>query len=94
MAVGFDEQQILDEATRECSYNFVESLGHFFFSLVLKYGFKKIAKSNDYIRIEDIGDAFRHAGQNPSEDIVKDLIEKARAMKLGSQTDREEDRKC
>ena len=40
-----------------------------------------MAKKNDYIQIEEIGDAFRHAGQNPSEDVVKDMIEKARAIK-------------
>lgn len=28
-----------------------------------------------------MGDAFRHAGQNPSEDVIKDMVEKARAMK-------------
>jgi Ca2+-binding EF-hand superfamily protein len=50
-------------------------------SLVLKFGFKKIAKKNDYIRIDNIGDAFRHAGQNPTEDTVKDMIEKAKALK-------------
>lgn len=49
--------------------------------LVLKFGFKKIAKKNDYIRIDNIGDAFRHSGQNPSEDTVKDMIEKAKSLK-------------
>jgi Ca2+-binding EF-hand superfamily protein len=40
-----------------------------------------MAKKNDYILIEEIGDAFRHAGQNPAEDLVKDMIEKAKALK-------------
>ncbi|CAF0862954.1 unnamed protein product [Rotaria sp. Silwood1] len=61
----FDEEQFLDETSRE----------------YIKFGFKKVAKKNDFIRVEEIGDAFRHAGQNPSEDIVKDMIEKARAIK-------------
>ncbi|CAM4935066.1 unnamed protein product [Rotaria socialis] len=66
---GFDEEQILDETSRE----------------YLKYGFKKVAKKNDFIRIEELGDAFRQSGQNPSEDVVKDIIEKARAIKKLSQ---------
>jgi uncharacterized protein YneF (UPF0154 family) len=49
--------------------------------LVLKYGFRKTAKKNDYIRVEDIGDAFRHSGQNPAEDTIKDMIDKANKLK-------------
>ena len=37
-----------------------------------------MAKKNDYILIEEIGDAFRHSGQNPTEDIIKDMVEKGR----------------
>jgi hypothetical protein len=51
----------------------------------LKFGFKKMAKTNDYILIEEMGDAFRHAGQNPSEDVVKDMVERAKAIKKPSQ---------
>lgn len=40
-----------------------------------------MAKKNDYVRIEEIGDAFRHAGQNPSADTVKDMIDKATKLK-------------
>jgi hypothetical protein len=36
---------------------------------------------NDHIRIDDIGLAFRQSGQNPAEDTIKDLIEKAKALK-------------
>ncbi len=51
------------------------------FFLALKYGFRKVAKKNDYIRIDEIGDAFRHSGQNPAEDTVKDMIDKATKLK-------------
>ncbi|CAF5199661.1 unnamed protein product, partial [Rotaria magnacalcarata] len=58
----------------------------------LKVGFKKLAKKNDYIRIENIGDAFRHSGQNPTEDIIKDMTEKAKAIKIRvPQEDEDED---
>ncbi|CAF5192268.1 unnamed protein product, partial [Rotaria magnacalcarata] len=72
---AFDEEQILDETSRE----------------YLKYGFKKVAKKNDFIRIDELGDAFRQSGQNPSEDVVKDIIEKARAIKKLSQASMNED---
>ncbi|CAF0915651.1 unnamed protein product [Rotaria sordida] len=71
----FDEELILDETSRE----------------YLKFGFKKVAKKNDYIRIEEIGDAFRHAGQNPPEDVIKDMIEKATALKKLNQNQMNED---
>ncbi|CAF3169340.1 unnamed protein product [Rotaria socialis] len=59
---------------------------------LLKVGFKKLAKKNDYIRIEDVGDAFRHSGQNPTEDVIKDLTEKAKAIKIRvPQEDEDED---
>lgn len=54
-------------------------------SLDLKFGFKKIAKKNDFILIDEMADAFRHAGQNPSEDVIKDMLEKARALKKPTQ---------
>jgi len=54
---------------------------HIFLCIDLKFGFKKMAKKNDSILIEEIGDAFRHAGQNPSEDVVKDMVEKAKGLK-------------
>lgn len=53
--------------------------------LDLKFGFKKIAKKNDFILIDEMADAFRHAGQNPSEDVIKDMLEKARALKKPTQ---------
>ena len=59
----------------------------FAFRLVLKYGFKKVAKKSDTIRVDDIGLAFRHAGQNPSENTIKDMIEKAKALKKAQQRD-------
>ncbi|CAF0943175.1 unnamed protein product [Rotaria sordida] len=68
-------EQILDESSRE----------------LLKFGFKKVAKKNDYIRIEEIGDAFRHSGQNPPEDVIKDMIEKAKTLKTSVQHDEDED---
>jgi Ca2+-binding EF-hand superfamily protein len=40
-----------------------------------------MAKKNDYILIDEIGDAFRHAGQNPAEDVIKDMVEKVRSLK-------------
>ncbi|CAF1152153.1 unnamed protein product [Adineta ricciae] len=71
-------EEILDETSRE----------------LLKFGFKKIAKKNDYIRIESIGDAFRHSGQNPSEDTVKDMIEKAKSLKETHQQEVDPDEKA
>ncbi|CAF1272045.1 unnamed protein product [Rotaria sp. Silwood1] len=68
-------EQILDESSRE----------------LLKHGFKKVAKKNDYIRIEEIGDAFRHSGQNPTEDIIKDMIEKAKTLKTSIPRDEDDD---
>ena len=59
---------------------------------MLKFGFKKIAKNTDSILIDDLGDAFRHAGQNPSHDVVKDMVEKARALKRANQTDADDER--
>jgi Ca2+-binding EF-hand superfamily protein len=53
---------------------------------VLKFAFKKMAKKNDFIRMEELGDTFRHAGQNPPEDVIKDMVEKAKAMKNSTQT--------
>ncbi len=44
-----------------------------------------MAKKNDYILIEEMGDAFRHAGQNPGEDVIKDMVEKAKALKKPNQ---------
>ena len=49
--------------------------------LVLKYGFRKVAKKNEFIHIAEVGDAFRHSGQNPAEDLVKDMIDKANKLK-------------
>jgi Ca2+-binding EF-hand superfamily protein len=46
-----------------------------------------MAKNKDYILIEEMGDAFRHAGQNPSEDVIKDMVEKAKAVKKPTQGD-------
>jgi Ca2+-binding EF-hand superfamily protein len=51
----------------------------------LKFGFKKMAKRNDYILIKELGDAFRHAGQNPAEDVIKDMIDKAKGLKKPNQ---------
>ncbi len=62
----------------------------FHFVLVLKYGFRKVAKKNDYIRLEEIGDAFRHAGQNPPDDIIKDMIDKATKLKTSYHRDADE----
>lgn len=86
----FNEESILDETSRECKYLFIRNY-YSIFTLDLKFGFKKMAKKNDFILIEEIGDAFRHAGQNPPEDVVKDMIEKARAIKKPSQGDNNED---
>ncbi len=52
--------------------------------LALKYGFRKMAKKNDYIRVDDVGDAFRHAGQNPNDDTIKDMIDKAKKLKIAN----------
>lgn len=70
-------EQMLDEGSRE----------------LLKHGFKKIAKKNEYIRIDDVGLAFRQSGQNPTEDIIKDMIDKARQLKQAQlrETDEDED---
>lgn len=85
----FDEDQILDEVARECKYhandNRADIKSILLFLLDLKFGFKKMAKKNDYILIEEMGDAFRHSGQNPSEDVIKDMVEKARALKKPTQ---------
>lgn len=59
--------------------------------LVLKHGFKKVAKKSDYIRIDDIGAAFRHSGQNPTEDTIKDMIEKAKQLKKAQLRESDED---
>ncbi|CAF2544388.1 unnamed protein product [Rotaria sp. Silwood2] len=68
-------EHILDETSRE----------------LLKFGFKKVAKKNDYIRINDIGEALRHSGQNPTEDFIKDLIDKANAFKTSIHREDEEE---
>ncbi|CAF1607112.1 unnamed protein product [Didymodactylos carnosus] len=52
-----------------------------------------MAKKNDFIRIEEIGDAFRHSGQNPSTDVVKDMIDKAKTLKAPSDSFSEPDDK-
>lgn len=59
------------------------------FVLVLKHGFKKVAKKNDFIHIPEIGDALRHSGQNPTEDTIKDIIDKANKMKASYQPEDE-----
>jgi Ca2+-binding EF-hand superfamily protein len=43
-----------------------------------------MAKKNDYIRVDDVGDAFRHAGQNPNDDTIKDMIDKAKKLKIAN----------
>lgn len=63
----------------------------FFGFLVLKYGFRKVAKKNEFIHIAEIGDAFRHSGQNPAEDLVKDMNDKA--IKLKASYPREDEGK-
>jgi hypothetical protein len=61
--------------------------------LVLQFAFKKMSKKNDYIRIDDIADTFRHAGQNPSDDVVKALTDKAkRLQKTQHKNDRDSQR--
>ena len=50
-----------------------------------------MAKKNDFIRIEEIGDAFRHSGQNPPDDTIKDLIEKAKTLKTLNRPDDDDD---
>lgn len=40
-----------------------------------------MAKKNEFIHIAEVGDAFRHSGQNPAEDLVKDMIDKADKLK-------------
>lgn len=50
-----------------------------------------MAKKNDYIHIEEIGDAFRHSGQNPTEDIIKDMIERAKKLKASYHRDDDDD---
>ena len=52
--------------------------------LVLRFAFKQMAKGNDFIAIDDIGDAFRYTGQNPSDETVRDMTDKARMFKSGS----------
>ncbi|CAF0828324.1 unnamed protein product [Adineta steineri] len=71
-------EEILDETSRD----------------LLSFGFKKIAKKNDYIRIETIGEAFRHSGQNPTEDTIKDMIEKAKLLKQTHQQNEDPDEKA
>ncbi|CAF1386611.1 unnamed protein product, partial [Didymodactylos carnosus] len=53
----------------------------------LKFGFKKVAKKNDFILIEEVGDAFRQSGQNPSTDTVKDMIDKAKNLKRSNENE-------
>ena len=48
---------------------------------MLKHGFRKVAKKNDYILIGDIGNALRHSGQNPTDDTIKDMIDRATKLK-------------
>ena len=62
----------------------------FFLCIDLKFGFNKMAKKNNYILIEEMADAFRHAGQNPPEDVIKDMVEKAKALKRTNQGDMQE----
>jgi Ca2+-binding EF-hand superfamily protein len=40
-----------------------------------------VAKKNDYILVGDIGNAFRHSGQNPTDDTIKDMIDRANKLK-------------
>jgi Ca2+-binding EF-hand superfamily protein len=47
---------------------------------VLQYAFKKVAKTEDFIRLDELPDAVRHAGQNPSEDVVQTMIERAKVL--------------
>jgi Ca2+-binding EF-hand superfamily protein len=69
----------------------IKSQSLFFnFFLALKYGFRKVARKNDYIRIEEIGDAFRQAGQNPADDTIKDMIDKATKLKTSYHRDADE----
>ena len=49
-----------------------------------------MAKKNDFIRIDEIGDAFRHSGQNPTEDIIKDMTEKAKLLKISNRQEEDE----
>jgi Ca2+-binding EF-hand superfamily protein len=49
-----------------------------------------LAKKNEYIRTEEIGEAFRHSGQNPSEDVIKDMIDKAKKLKESYNQDLDE----
>lgn len=60
-------------------------------TLVLKFGFKKVAKKNEFIRLEELGDAFRHSGQNPTDDIIRDMIEKAKTLKATARQDDEDE---
>ena len=59
--------------------------------LALRFGFKKVSKKADNIRVEDIGLAFRQSGQNPTEDTVKDMIEKAKTLKKAQLREQDED---
>jgi Ca2+-binding EF-hand superfamily protein len=56
----------------------------------MRYGFRKLAKKNEYIRTEEIGEAFRHSGQNPSEDVIKDMMDKAKKLKESYNQDLDE----
>ena len=50
-----------------------------------------MAKKADFIRVEDIGLAFRQSGQNPTEDTVKDMIEKGKLLKQAQLREEDED---
>lgn len=50
-----------------------------------------MAKKNNFILLEEMGDAFRHAGQNPSEDVIKDMMEKAKAAKQTKPNEMQDD---
>jgi Ca2+-binding EF-hand superfamily protein len=50
-----------------------------------------VAKKADNIRVEDVGLAFRQSGQNPTEDTVKDMIEKGKALKKSQLREQDED---
>lgn len=69
----------------------VKQCVRFFLVLALRFGFKKVSKKADNIRVEDIGLAFRQSGQNPTEDSVKDMIEKGKLLKKAQLRERDED---
>ena len=50
-----------------------------------------MAKKNNFILLEEMGDAFRHSGQNPSEDVIKDMMEKAKAAKQTKPNEMQDD---